>query len=290
MTDMRRANASRPSHIAFVMVDDLGFNDISYRGTSDISSPNIDALALSGLRLARYYTHGLCSPSRTAFLSGRFAPSIAMQGCVIQNGHAVDMPHEVSTVADRLREGGFRTAVVGKWDAGMTTWDSTPNCRGFDYFFGFYGPMQDHFAHTYTDGSLDLRENFELVLDAHGVYSTHLYTRKATQWLRATLSAGSRTFLYLSYQAMHTPLQAPAEYVARCGHVTAENDRRTYCAMMLALDEGVAEVAVAYRALGAWEDTLLVLAADNGGHVAAGANNHPLRGEKASSYEVFARR
>ena len=109
------AASDKPNHILFVMVDDLGFNDVSYRNTSDLSSPTIDALAMSGIRLERYYTHNLCSPSRTAFLSGRFASTIGMQGCVIINGQAVDLPRSVSTVADRLRSGGFRNAAFGKW-------------------------------------------------------------------------------------------------------------------------------------------------------------------------------
>jgi arylsulfatase A-like enzyme len=132
---------------------DLGFNDVSYRGNStDLSSPNIDALALAGVRLDRYYTHNLCSPSRTSFLSGRFASTISMQvidttrtrcrnhtlltgvclnslactstmnarqGCVIINGQAVDLPKNVSTVADRLSAGGFKTAAFGKVGAGF---------------------------------------------------------------------------------------------------------------------------------------------------------------------------
>ena len=107
------AATSRPKHILFLMIDDLGFNDVSYRNTSDLSSPHIDALAMGGIRLERYYTHNLCSPSRTAFLSGRFASTISMQGCVIVNGQAVDLPRNVSTIADRLSDGGtgFATAV-----------------------------------------------------------------------------------------------------------------------------------------------------------------------------------
>jgi hypothetical protein len=97
-----------PKHILFLMIDDLGFNDISYRNTSDLSSPNIDALALAGIRLERYYTHNLCSPSRTSFLSGRYASTLSMQGCVIVNGHAIDLPSNVSTVADRLGKGGWK--------------------------------------------------------------------------------------------------------------------------------------------------------------------------------------
>ena len=109
------AGTARPKHILFLMIDDLGFNDVGYRNTSDLSSPNIDTLAKNGIRLERYYTHNLCSPSRTAFLSGRYASTIGMQGCVIINGQAVDLPRNVSTIADRLRSGGFATAAFGKW-------------------------------------------------------------------------------------------------------------------------------------------------------------------------------
>ena len=106
--------AGSPKHILFLMIDDLGYNDVSYRNTSDLSSPNIDALALGGIRLERYYTHNLCSPSRTSFLSGRYASTLSMQGCVIVNGHAIDLPAEVDTVANRLGKGGFKSAAFGK--------------------------------------------------------------------------------------------------------------------------------------------------------------------------------
>jgi len=268
-----------------MMIDDLGYNDVSYHNTSDLSSPNIDALAQGGVRLERYYTHNLCSPSRTAFLSGRYAYNIGMQGCVIINGQAVDLPKGVRTVADRLSDGGFSTAAFGKWDAGMTTWDYTPMCRGFDYFYGFLGPAQDHFTHS-TGGGLDLRENFTPDKDQQGVYSTHLYTQKAQAWIRKTVGEGAqKTFMYLAYQAMHGPVQAPQEYIDRCSHVTTENNRRKYCGMMMALDEGIGNLTSTYQDLGIWEDTLLLLAADNGGHIGSSGNNWPLRGEKSSNYE-----
>lgn len=190
-----------PKHILFLMIDDLGFNDISYRNTSDLSSPNIDALALAGIRLERYYTHNLCSPSRTSFLSGRYASTLSMQGCVIINGHAIDLPSNVSTVADRLRKGGWKSAAFGKWDAGMTTWDFTPTCRGFDYFYGYWNAAQDYYSHG-APQALDLHENFDTDYTQAGVYSTNLYTQKAQQWVEKTVGeeAAEHSFLYLAYQ------------------------------------------------------------------------------------------
>ena len=190
-----------PKHILFLMIDDLGFNDISYRNTSDLSSPNIDALALAGVRLERYYTHNLCSPSRTSFLSGRYASTMSMQGCVIINGHAIDLPKNVSTVADRLSKGGWKTAAFGKWDAGMTTWAFTPTCRGFDYFYGFWNAAQDYYSHGGAS-ALDLHENFETDYTKNGVYSTNLYTEKAQAWVERAVGAGKqdKTFTYLAYR------------------------------------------------------------------------------------------
>ena len=132
------ASATSPQHILFLMIDDLGFNDVSYRNTSDLNSPHIDALANAGIKLERYYTHNLCSPSRTSFLSGRFASTISNQGCVIINGQAVDLPRNVSTIADRLSQNGtgFATAAFGKWDAG------TASSEVFIYFS--YNPITEY--------------------------------------------------------------------------------------------------------------------------------------------------
>jgi arylsulfatase B/arylsulfatase I/J len=284
--------AARPKHILFLMIDDLGFNDVSYRNTSDISSPHIDKLANAGIKLERYYTHNLCSPSRVSFLSGRFASTMSNQGCVIINGQAVDLPRNVATVADRLsRNGtGFATAAFGKWDAGMTTWSYTPTCRGFDYFYGYWNAAQDYYTHG-GPHALDMHENFDTDRSVSGEYSTTLYTRKAQAWIEQTQAPGAskkdNTFLYLAYQAMHGPIEAPEEYVNTefCKSVTTANKRNVYCGMMACLDEGIANLTATYERLGIWDDTLVVLAADNGGHVGSSGNNFPLRGEKSTNYE-----
>ena len=156
----------------------------------------------------------------------------------------------------------------------MTTWDYTPTCRGFDHFMGFYGPAQDHFTHQ-GFGALDLREDFAPVKNASGIYSTHLYTQKAQSWIEAEVleRKSAKTFIYLAYQAMHAPIEAPAEYVQRCSHVTKVNNRQTYCGMMLALDEGIANLTSTYKSLGIWSSTVFALAADNGGHIGSSGNN-----------------
>jgi len=128
---------------------------------------------------------------------------------------------------------------------GMTTWSYTPTCRGFDYFYGYWNAAQDYYSHGGSK-ALDMHENFETDYTVSGEYSTILYTSKAQAWIEKTQSPTApekkekNTFLYLAYQAMHGPIEAPAEYVNSdfCKTVTTANKRRTYCGMMACLDEG----------------------------------------------------
>jgi len=153
--------------------------------------------------------------------------------------------------------------------------------------FGFYGAWQDHYTRKQGNG-WDLRDNFD-AQDTRDVYSTHLYTEKAQAWIsRVVLTERAQnTFMYLAYQAMHTPIQSPKGYSTRCRSfgVNSTNRRDSYCGMMLALDEGVNNVTDTYKSLGIWDDTLLVFASDNGGNLRLIGNNWPLRGGKSSNYE-----
>jgi arylsulfatase A-like enzyme len=131
------AATGNPEHVVFFLIDDYGFADASYKnemynGTHAPPTPTIDLLAKSGVRLESYYVNKLCSPTRTALLSGRYAYTIGMDDGVIVDGQNRDLPLNLKTIADHLQEGGWNTSAYGKWDAGMTVWGSTPTCRGFD--------------------------------------------------------------------------------------------------------------------------------------------------------------
>ena len=163
----------------------------------------------------------------------------------------------------------------------LLTTGLAPPVRNSDYFYGYWNAAQDYYKHKKP--GLDLHENFAPVTDQDGSYSTNLYTAKAQAWVTETVGpAGARradkSFVYLAYQAMHGPIEAPAQYVdsAHCRGVTTENKRNVYCGMMAALDEGIGNLTQTYKELGIWNDTLVVLAADNGGHVGASGNNAPL--------------
>jgi arylsulfatase B len=120
----------------------------------------------------------------------------------------------------------------------MTTWEFTPTCRGFDYFYGYWNAAQDYYSHG-GPRALDLHENFATDYTQAGVYSTNLYTQKAQQWVERTVEeeAAEHSFVYLAYQAMHGPIEAPAQYVnsPHCSQVTSINKRNIYCGMMACL-------------------------------------------------------
>jgi arylsulfatase A-like enzyme len=264
-------------------------------------TPAIDKLAMQGVRLNSYYVQWLCSPSRTALLSGRYAYTLGMNDEVIQNGQPDQLATNIRTMADLLVDAGWNTSAYGKWDAGMTTWGCTPTCRGFQHYSGYYNADNDYFSHvvgTPSGTGLDLRHDFAADVNQTGVYSTHLITQRVQQWIRSVVAAPAstsaapappvRSFAYVAYQAIHAPMQVPAEYV-RGDCVTrvpaSQPVRRMACGMLAAADEGVANITATYDALGILNDTLFVFTTDNGGNTDTGGSNWPLRGMKATSFE-----
>ena len=316
-----------PAHVLFVVVDDLGFSDLGYKRAlypsiatgPSFATPTLDALALAGVRLESYYVHALCSPSRTAILSGRYAYTTGMNAEVITNGHPDNLATNIRTVADLLKLRGWATSAYGKQDYGMTTWGCTPTCRGFDHFSGFasshassfpthrapnpkltlrplpvrapaqYNADEDYFTHD--AGGLDLRRDFAADCNETGVFSSDLFGDRAAAWVASAVGGPGRanySFAYLAFQAIHAPQQAPASYLS--GHCTdafpaSQPIRRIACAQMASVDANVAKVVAAYKAAGVWDETLVIFTADNGGNVDTGGSNAPLRGQKATMYE-----
>jgi arylsulfatase A-like enzyme len=285
--------ASPAQHVLWIVVDDMGFSDLSYKTAMynssgpGFSTPTLDALAATGVKLESYYVHALCSPSRTAFMSGRYAFNIGMNAEVIVDGVPDTMPTNIRTVADLLQSKGWVNGAFGKMDLGMTTWGCTPNCRGFNRFVGFYGADEDYFTHA-TDGGVDFRSDFE-PLQAAGNYSTDVIRDAVVDWVANTTAAGAQhTFNYVAFQAIHAPQQAPQEYLdGHCTDAIPEDQpiRRLACAQMAGVDAAVAAIMAAYDKAGLTDSTFIVFTTDNGGNPDTGGNNYPLRGMKASLYE-----
>ena len=274
-------------NILMIVMDDLGWNDTSYKG-SDIPTPTIDKLANEGIRLQQYYVQRLCSPTRSAIMTGRYPYHLGLASGVIIAGHPYGMPLNQTTLANELKKGGYATHIVGKWHLGMCKWEYTPTYRGFDSFYGYYNGMQDYFNHNYTVEKIyrgiDFRHNTNPVTDKSGTYSTNLFTRRVEQIIDKHDSEKGPFFIYTAYQAVHAPLEAPQKYFDKCKSIPYEG-RRTFCAMLRAADEGISNITMLLKEKNLLDNTIIIFTTDNGGQTIEGGYNWPLRGSKNTVFE-----
>ena len=293
------SSANNPNIILFV-IDDLGWNDTSYQG-SDIPTPTVDKLAEEGIRLKQYYVQPLCSPSRSALLAGKYPYHLGLAHGVITNGHPYGLGLNEVTIAQHLKKGGYATHAVGrlklppilhniiifycvgKWDLGMHKWEYTPTYRGFDTFYGYYNAAEDYYTHK-VGRYVDFRNNTDPVTNEDGTYSTFLFTKAIENAINANDTNNAPFFIYGAFQSVHTPLEVPDSYLEKCSNIPYEN-RKTFCGMMQALDEGISNVTNLLQTKGLLEDTVIIFSTDNGGQTAEGSSNWPLRGNKATVFE-----
>ena len=282
---------AKPNILMFV-IDDLGWNDTSYQG-SEIPTPTIDKLAQEGIRLQQYYTQRACSPTRAAIMTGRYPYRLGLARTVISNGRPSGLPLSQTTIADELKKGGYGTHYVGKWHLGMHTWEYTPTFRGFDSFYGFYNAGEDHFTHitsalndsdTFVYFGLDLRNNTLPDHSKNGVYSTTLFTEAIIQAIDKHDRDEAPFFIYAAYQSVHSPLQAPQKYLDQCQFIPYEM-RRKFCALLVATDEGIANITNLLEEKDMLKDTIIIFMTDNGGQARQGSSNWPLRGGKRTIFE-----
>ena len=277
----------RPPNIVLIVSDDMGYADIGVHGGSDIPTPNIDALARGGIRFTNAYVSGpYCSPTRAGLMTGRYPQRFGHE--FNPDGprtmrHTLGLPLGETTMADYFRKAGYRTALFGKWHLGLGD-EFHPMSRGFDEFFGF---LDGH--HSYVDPQLT---GPDPVLDGRKPvgeigYLTEAFTDRAVDFIKRQKSRPF--FLYLAYNAVHTPMQAPEKYLNRFPQI-ADKTRRTYAAMLSAMDDGIGRTLAALREAGLEENTLIIFFNDNGGPTMQGttingSNNTPLRGSKRQTWE-----
>jgi hypothetical protein len=294
-------------HIVFVLVDDWGWNDIGWKSTYlSWTTPTIDKLAEEGVRLTNHYSHELCVPTRGALLTGRFSIRLGLWNQDNQQDSV--LPLNETTIAQELKSAGYRTYMVGKWDLGYAATQYYPTSRGFGDFYGFYTSAIDYYTKkaftssailaddddgTYLDlhtGDLLVKDERELSSDYH---SAALLEEKAEEAIQDWYENYSNQpfFLYYALQLIHGPYQAPERFMQRCGAVDMDDDYEditlvTHCAMNVMLDEVIANLTCTLQQFDAYENTIFILASDNGGQedatVGLSGNNYPLRGAKGS--------
>jgi len=266
-------------HVLVIVADDLGFKDVGYHG-SEIRTPNLDELARAGMRLNQFYVQPVCSPTRAALMTGRYPIRLGLQVGVIRPWATYGLGLSERTLPQALKEVGYRTAIVGKWHLGLYERPYLPTQRGFDYHYGHYLGMIDYFTHE-REGGLDWHRNGKAVREEG--YTTNLMAREAER-LIGEHDRSQPLFLYVAFNAPHTPLQAPEEYLKRYEHIKAPK-RRKYAAMVTCMDDAIGRIVGALGDRGMRDDTLILFCSDNGGPLRNGADNGSLREGKGSLYE-----
>ncbi len=268
---------ARPN-IVLILADDLGWNDVSYHG-GEIPTPNVDRIALEGVVLDRFYACPVCSPTRAGLMTGRYPIRFGMQRAVCRPFLEVGVPPVEETLPEMLARAGYRhRGIAGKWHIGHAFREYHPLNQGFRSFVGHFNGNIDYYTH-HREGQLDWHRGFEPNYDEG--YSTELIASEAVRFIEEHAGSGP-FFLYVPFNAPHTPLQVPNRWLAPFASVEDER-RRIYMAMVAAMDHAIGEILDALHRRGVQEDTLVWFASDNGGQ--ALADNAPLRAGKGTVYE-----
>ncbi len=272
--------AVQKPNILFLLIDDLGTTDVGFNG-GDIKTPNIDALAKSGAKLSTFYVQPVCSPTRAALMTGRYPMRYGLQVGVVRPWAQYGLPLEERTLAQALHAAGYFTALIGKWHLGHFERDYLPTRRGFDHQYGHYNGALDYFTHI-RDGGFDWHRNDKVNRDEG--YTTTLLGNEAVRLIETHDAKKKPLFLTLAFNAPHTPLQALPEHLQQVAHIK-DKTRRTYSAMVHAVDEQIGRIVAALEKAGMLENTLIIFSSDNGGPLGQGATNGRLRSGKGSLYE-----
>jgi arylsulfatase A-like enzyme len=277
---------NRPN-ILIILADDHGYGDISAHDGPHIRTPNIDRIAAEGIRFSRFYANSsVCSPSRASLMTGRFPDRVGVPGVIRThlNNSWGKLDPEAVTLPSVLSQAGYHTALIGKWHLGLEAEDH-PCRRGFDHFHGFLGDMMDDYLTHRRHGFNYMRLEEEEV-DPKG-HATDLFTEWSIDYIHARREEADPFFLYLAYNAPHTPIQPPEEWVerVRAREPEADPQRVKYVALVEHMDAGIGRVLEALETTDQLENTLVIYTSDNGGQMDVGATNGPLRGEKGDMYE-----
>ncbi len=288
------AAAARPN-VLVIVADDLGYGDIGVHGGRAVPTPHLDALAAAGTRFTDGYVSApYCSPSRAGFLTGRYQTRFGHEF----NPHVGDeavlgLPLDQRTIADHLRAAGYATGLVGKWHQGFSP-AHHPQSRGFDDYFGFLVGGHNYQLHRNAAPKFGTAHSHDLIYRGREVqkldgFATTLFTDEALAF--ADRHAARPWFLYLAYNAVHTPLEIDPAVAARVPAAVTDPARRGYLALLLGLDDAVGRLVAHLKKTGRDRDTLVFFFSDNGGsgrkpyYAYNTGVNTPLRGDKGQTLE-----
>ncbi|NME69150.1 sulfatase-like hydrolase/transferase [Flammeovirga aprica] len=281
------AQEARPN-IVLIVADDLGFADISLHGSKQINTPNIDQLAFDGVLCTEGYTSApVCSPSRAGFITGRHQVKFGYDNNLGGNQPGFDpeylgLPLSEKTIATRLKDLGYKTALIGKWHLGSLP-KYHPTKRGFEEFWGYTSGGHDYFIAKENgkgykapiECNYKTPQKLSYITDDKGDECVDFIKRHKNEPF----------FLYASFNAPHTPLQATEADLKLFSHIE-DKERRTYLAMVHRLDINIGRITETLKKEGLYDDTIIMFISDNGGPVNHNASvNAPYNGQKGILFE-----
>jgi arylsulfatase I/J len=312
----RAAAAAPPTqpNILMVLVDDFGWGNLGLHnpGNPEVVTPNLDALAQSGILLDRHYVFKYCSPSRCALQSGRNPVHVNVLNDKIVLHNPADtvsgqqgIPRNMTTIAAKMKSAGYVTGAVGKWNAGIRFREQTPKGRGYDSGLTYFDYDTDFWDETRPLCNKSLTVD---MWDTEGpgsryngsqsctqdnqtcTYQDEIFVQRVAEVLKnhSAQTPSAPLFLFWAPHAPHDPYQVPDAYLNKPIFASINvTERRFYSAMVNLLDDNVGRVVQMFKDYGLWENTLMVLSSDNGGPEGSGygANNYPLFGSKSSNWE-----
>ena len=284
--------AENKPNIVYIMADDLGWKDVGFHG-SDIKTPTLDKLANTGVRLEQFYAQPMCTPTRAALMTGRYPFRYGLQTAVIPSAHTFGLPTDEWLLPQALKEAGYETVIIGKWHLGHADPKFWPRQRGFDYQYGPLIGELDYFTHE-QHGKVDWYRNNKVVKEEG--YTTTLLGNDAVRLIEKHDPA-KPLYLYLSFNAPHTPYQAPKEYLDHYQNI-ADPSRRAYAGSITAMDDQIGRVVEALKKKKMRDNTIIIFQSDNGGtynamlagegdmsKIKIPCDNGPYRNGKGSIYE-----
>lgn len=291
-----RTEQKRPNIIIF-LADDLGINDVSFRGMDQFATYNIDALASNGIVLNNFYTSSLCTPSRSALLTSKFPIHTGMQHNVILEAEPWGLPLSLPLLPEYLKDVGYKTIMCGKWHLGFFEKHYTPTYRGFDEHYGYWQGYQDYYTHIVQETfgfmqGYDMRDGMHVDWDADGIYSTDYFTEKAIRAINSN-EPDKPLFLLMSHLAAHSGnpsggLKAPDDVMQRLDYID-DIDRRRLAGVVTKLDESIGSIMEALHNRGMLENSIVLFLSDNGAPTVGihqnWGSNYPLRGMKGTELE-----
>ncbi len=284
----KQSSFAEKPNVIYILVDDLGYGNLSCYGQTQFETPHIDAMASRGMTFTQNYSGSTVSaPSRCALMTGKHTGNSYIRGnrnAKADNGKVYDqaIPSEEFTVAELFKSQGYATACIGKWGLGGPNTQGDPTNQGFDYFYGYLGQK---FAHKYYPPFL--HENSEEVPLDGSEYSHELIEGKAIDFIRGNID--NPFFLYLAYTIPHAELLAPREYMEEFRGLYEEENpyvhtnkyteycsqaepRTAFAAMVKRLDDSIGLLFEELEAQGIADNTLVIFTSDNGPHKEGGAD------------------